>query len=149
MTLKRHLTHLLPTTLIYKLLALGCAYGLWLNIAKQQIATLPITLPVTYTQVPAHYTIRGPTTVQLQLSGPRVALQQLLQQPLRLPIDLSHLPATSLPTSTQPTTTVAVELNQQTLPLPDNVRLLHYPPAIIKLQLQAQPHANAPEVPAP
>lgn len=144
---KLSLTRLIPVTLIYKLLALGSAYGIWSIIAKQQLVALVLTVPVTYTQVPAPYTAHGPATLQLHLSGPRRALQQLAAQPLALSLDRLATNLNQQLTNAPAAPSATIELNQQTLALPDNVRLLHQTPAIIKVQLSA--HSPAPKATEP
>lgn len=122
----------IPILLIYKIMALICGYGLWITIAKTQLVQQTIRVPIAFYNLPKNYSVEGPETTRVKISGPRQVLYNLNPADLVTHIDLAN---TNLNQNNLETTQNITLTNQQLL-LPANIRLIEYETDILKLKFK-------------
>ncbi len=115
-------------TLALKLLSLAAAVLLWLFVTYGLEATLVVQIPLEIRHLAPDLVVAGevPSSVALTVSGPKIQVQRLAGQNLRLPLDLEGVGAGS----------VAFPDMQRLVPLPAGVRVTRVYPAALELRLE-------------
>lgn len=101
--------------LVRSMMALAIGYGLWSSLARITCVTKTYTVPLSFYQVPKHFTIDAPETIQVTLSAPRHALASIAEQ-LVLYINVAHFSSGRWP----------VTVTNKELFLPENIKLVNY-----------------------
>ncbi len=102
-----------------KLFSLAFGYIFWYMLGQEHTATIWVTVPIAFFDIPKQYTIESPDTIEMQIAGKRRNLYALDTNVFAL-----HINAQDLKPGPQP-----IPISPQTLLLPDSIKLLHYYPS--------------------
>ncbi len=124
-------------------MALICGYGLWFTLAQKQLVQQTVRVPVAFYNLPKNYSIDGPETTRVKISGTRQQLYNLNPADLVTHIDLANinLSQTNLdPANLNQNSPKIIEqeitLTNQQLLLPVHIRLVEYETDILKLKFK-------------
>ena len=118
-----------------KVVSLFMGYTFWYIFGHAQTITTELTVPLCFYGATDKMTISAPDTVHIALNGKRAIMHTLDLNNLAI-----HVDARALVNGTQP-----IEISQQSLFLPESIKLVHYTPAQICVTLAQQVE----ETPAP
>ena len=126
-------------------MALICGYGLWITIAQNQTVQQTIRVPVAFYNLPKNYSVEGPETTKVKISGTRQVLYNLNPADLVTHIDLANtnlsqtnLDSVSLNQNRSKIIEQDITLTNQQLLLPANIRLIEYETDILKLKFKPE-----------
>lgn len=117
--------HLLNNASI-KVLSLIFGFLLWVTLSQSYQTTVWLTVPVCFYNN-EQKNITAPETIQIELQGKRTDLMLLDLSRLAVHLDAQQL--------TQPIQTVAISAHN--LFLPDSIKLVHYTPSNITINLHS------------
>jgi hypothetical protein len=129
-------------------MALICGYGLWVTIAKTQLVQQTIRVPIAFYNSPKNYSVDGPESTRVKISGTRQQLYNLNPADLVTHIDLANtnlnqanlsennLDLANLNQNSSKITEQEITLTNQQLLLPANIRLVEYENDILKLKFK-------------
>ena len=123
------LKNLIATNLSLKIVACIIGYALWATVSRHQQAQLSYTIPLCFYNVPPEWRINAPETIKVTLSAKRQFLGALRSDTLAI-----HINGHELCAGTQP---IAIDSAQ--LFLPEPIKLLHYSPSPLLINVDQQP----------
>lgn len=109
-----------------KIISLMLGFACWYLISQNQIVKIWVHVPVSFHGVPDHQTLECPETIAVNLAGKRADLYALDREHLAIHIDA--------PSLVQGKNMVTVTPN--TLFLPDTIKLIHYKPSNVLVDLK-------------
>ncbi len=113
--------HIISSNAPLKALALIAGYFFWHLFGSTHLVTMRVTVPLSFYDVPHNWHIAAPESVEVQLRGSRPQLYALQQNPISAHISAQQL----IPGKSR------LLLDNQTLFLPDSIKLVHYTPSHI------------------
>ena len=119
-----------------KLLALGCAVGLWMAVAGQQSTEVALTIPIEYQRIASTFELRGdiPAEVIIRLRGSQLALAALRASSVRMRVNLERV-RNGLN---------YISLSAHQLDLPPGVELTDMRPAFLAIEVRKKESAATP-----
>jgi YbbR domain-containing protein len=125
--MKAVLKKLLLANLPLKLISLTLGYAFWCMLSQTHVATREFSVPLTFYNVPEQLIVQAPESVRVTLVGKRIDFWNLDRKALAAHIDL-----TGKQTGDHPITICAADLF-----LPDTIKVVHYAPSNISVQLRS------------
>ncbi|MCL2789131.1 MAG: CdaR family protein [Desulfobulbus sp.] len=124
---------------LLKLLSLLISAGLWYFVVAEDRLDLTVTIPLELRNLPANFIIgnRYKKDIEVVVSGPRRLIQEMRQQNISRPVDLSKAEPGSL----------VVENDADSIPLPHGVTVQRVQPASITLLIDRLARKEFPLVP--
>jgi hypothetical protein len=116
-----------------KIVALASGTLFWYLFGHNLTMNMRKTVPLCFYNVPAHISITAPEEVTVELAAKRAHLYALNNNQLAV-----HIDAHALRQGEQ-----IVTLTNDSLFLPPSIKLVHYEPSLIAVQLTHNPHATA------
>ncbi|MDP3889560.1 MAG: hypothetical protein Q8Q25_03400 [bacterium] len=109
-----------------KVLSFIFGYTLWYIFSNEQVITVWKTVPLCFYSVPSQWTITGPDSVSIQLTGKRSHIYTLERENLA-----AHINTQNLQPGEQ-----CIKLTSDTLFLPDSIKLVHYVPSNLHVTIE-------------
>jgi len=123
--MKTVLRKLLLDSLPLKVISLTLGYAFWCMLSQSHTASLQLTVPLTFYNVPQTLTVRAPETVHITLIGKRIDLWHIDLKTLALHIDMAGKQAGEHP----------LQLTVAQAFLPETIKLIDYTPCNLSVQL--------------
>lgn len=128
------LKKLVTSNVPLKVVSCILGYTFWFILGHTQTIQTNLTVPLCFYGIPEHRKIDAPETITIELGGQRTILQSIDADQIAVHIDAQHFVEGSQP----------VEISQNSLFLPDSIKLIHYSPAqIIVTMLNDQPNIES------
>lgn len=108
-----------------KVISFILGYSSWYLLGTAHTHTIWKTIPLSFYDVPQQHTVNAPESVTILLSGKRAHLRNLNEKHLA-----AHINGHDLKQGTHPIT-----LTTQELFLPDSIKLVHYTPTTILIEV--------------
>ena len=109
-----------------KAIALILGYSFWYILGHGHTVTVWLDVPLSFYAIPSHLTLHAPDTIAINLTGKRTDLYNLDQNQLAIHID-SHELLSGYNN---------LAITAETLFLPDTIKLVHYKPSNILIEVQ-------------
>lgn len=126
--MKTVLKKLLLDSLPLKVISLTLGYAFWCMLSQTHTASLQLTVPLTFYNVPQALAVQAPETVHITLVGKRSDLWHIDQKTLALHIDMAGKQAGEHP----------VQLTVAHAFLPETIKLVDYTPCNLSVHLTAK-----------
>lgn len=120
------LKHLLMSNAPLKVISFILGYASWYLLGTYHIYTTWKITPLSFYDIPSEWTISAPETVTVLLSGTRSHLRNLDRQTLAI-----HINGKKLKKGAQP-----ISLSSHELFLPPSIKLVHYIPTTILVEIR-------------
>ena len=124
---------------LLKLLSLFIGVSLWYVVTAEDRLDLTVAIPLELRNLPAHLVIgnRYKKDIEVAISGPRRLIQEMRQQNISRPVDLSKAEPGSL----------VVQNDEGSIPLPNGIIVQRVQPANITLLIDRLARTDIPIVP--
>jgi len=116
--------------LLIKILSISLGFSLWYMYNQGRYDSINLDIPVYFYNEVTHKTVRAPEIIHVTLSGTRKNLNLLEKEQLAIHLDASRY--------SKPMTYVTID--NQNLFLPTTIKLVHYNPAPIPVEVLSQAH---------
>lgn len=120
------LKNLITSNAPLKIVSCILGYTFWFIFGHAQTIKTELTVPLCFYGASQNVSIQAPETVRIELSGKRTIMQSIELENIAVHINAQELAAGSNP----------IAITQESLFLPDSIKLIHYSPAQIVVTVQ-------------
>lgn len=123
--MRHSLKKIMGNNILVKIISFIFGYCLWTMLSYATVNTIECTVPLCFFNQHKNYELQAPETVTIQLRGTRKAIRALNHDALAI-----HINALNMHIGTNP-----IVLESESLFLPNTIKLVHYSPANIVVQM--------------
>ena len=130
--MRLHVTRIILSNAPLKIVSLILGFACWYIISQYQTVTILIPVSLCFDDVSENVTVYGPELVHVTITGKRIDLYALDKDQLA-----AHINVRGLSTGTH-----GIELNAGSLFLPSTIKLVHYNPSNIVIEITMDESKN-------